>query len=366
MKRKILFFIFMSTIMVEIGLIITTCSLENDKVELGAIIALSGSASNHVDVRDGMLLTVDEINKRGGINGRKISLVVRDSESDPKIGLKAFEDIEKQDRPIVYFSTLSTVSTAISPLAEKNKVVLMGLVVSAPDITKDKEWTYRFYPTSEDEANSALFLAKYLKVKRLGILYQDEVYGISIKEILEEKFREKGGIVAGEPFAVKNPDFSGAVERLMDVDAVCIIGYAGNMVPAIEKLRESGYTGKIIGTSGVAGLAETRPEINGVYIVTPSIYNEDYRYVMELKEKFESQYERELTHHVATGYEAIKLIAGLLEGKELSRENVRSVLEKGFVFPCVFGDIEVIPGENDAYVPLFPAYVKNNKIEYLQ
>ncbi len=366
MKKKTFPFIFILSVAVGIGLFITACSPGNSKIKIGAILTLSGPGSNHVDVRDGMLLAVDEINKRGGINGRKINLVVRDSQSDPKAGLRAFEDIEQEDRPIMYFSTLTTVSKAISPLAEKNKVVLMGLVVSAPDFTKDKEWTYRFYPTTEDEAKSALFHTKYLKIKRLGIMYQDEPYGMSVKDKLEAKFTEKGGIVMAETFEVKNPDFSGAVERLVDTDAVCIVGYAGNMVLAIEKLKESGYAGKIIGTSGVAGLAESNPEINGIYIVTPSIYNENYRYVMELKEKFESRYNRELTHHVAIGYEAINLMTGLMEGKELSRESVKTVLEKGFVFPCVFGDIEVKPGGHDISTPLLPAYVKDNKIDYLR
>lgn len=366
MKKKFHSFILISAIAVGICLVLTTCSSEKNKIKLGAIIALSGPASNHVDVRDGMLLAVEEVNKRGGINGEKIDLVVRDSESDPEVGLRAFEEIESEDRPIMYFSTLSSVSKAISPLAEKNKVILMGLVVAAPDFTENKEWTYRFYPTSEDEAKSVLFLTKYLKIKSLGILYQNEAYGISVSNKLAEKIKGSGGIVVSEPFNVKNPDLSGAIERLMDVDAVCMVGYASNIVLALRQLRESGYTGQLIGTSAISSLAGNKPEINGVYIATPSTYNEDYRYVMELKEKYKSRYDRELTHYAATGYEAINLMTGLLEGKELSREGVRAVLEKGFVFPCVFGDIEVIPGENDIHVPLFPAYVKDNKIEYLQ
>jgi ABC-type branched-subunit amino acid transport system substrate-binding protein len=152
----------------------------------------------------------------------------------------------------------------------------------------------------------------------------------------------------------------------MDVDAICIVGYAGNIVLALEQLRKSEYPGQIVGTSAISSLAGHKPEVNGMYIVTPSIYNENYRYVMELKEKYRSKYDRELTHYAATGYEAINLVAGLLEGKELSRESVRDVLKEGFIFPCVFGDIEVMPGENDIPVPLMPAYVEDNKVEFLK
>lgn len=351
---------------VTIAFLSSSCSPEKTKVTIGAIVALSGPASNHNEVRDGMLLAVDEINGRGGINGRKINLVVRDSESDPNVGVKAFEELENKERPILYFSTSSMVSTALSPLAEKNGVVLMGLVVSDPDFTEDKTWTYRFYTTSDDEVQSFCYLVKYLKIEKLGILYQDEAYGISVKNLLEADFIDEGGVVIAESFTVKDPDFTESIQRLMDTEAVCIVGYVGNIVPALKQLRESGYSGVIIGSSCFSGLVGDTPEMNGIYLAAPTIYDEGYRYGMELREKYESRYDREITHYAATGYEAVRLMAGLLTGEELSRENVRAVLERGFIFPCVFGVIEVKPGEHDIPTPLSPAHVMNNEIEYIR
>jgi len=75
---------------------------QKEKIQLGAIIAMSGPASHLVDVRDGMQMAVSEVNAWGGINGREMELIVRDSKSDPAEGIRAFENIEKENRLWVY------------------------------------------------------------------------------------------------------------------------------------------------------------------------------------------------------------------------------------------------------------------------
>jgi branched-chain amino acid transport system substrate-binding protein len=365
-KKEFLPRIIVAALVIGFGFFPVACSPDGGKVKFGAIIALTGPASDQVDVRDGMLLAIDEINKRGGINGRPIELIVKDSRSDPNEGVKAFEEIERKDKPLVYFSTSSNVSMSVSPLAERNDVVLMGLVVAASEFTEGKEWTYRFFTTSRDEVKTVRSIVSRLKIRNLGVLYQDEVYGRSIKELLEKELTEQGGIVVTEPFDVASPDFSGPIERLHTMKAIYVVGYTNNVEAALKKLRESHYSGVIIGSSGFSALVGRVPEVNGVYVSSPNIYNRDYRFATELREKFEKRYRRELTHQAATGYEAVNLIVGLLKGRELTRAEVKKVLDRGFVFPCVFGDIEVEPGRHDISIPLFPTYVEGNRIEYLQ
>jgi branched-chain amino acid transport system substrate-binding protein len=75
---------------------------EEGPIKIGAIISLSGSASHLTDVRDAMLLAVKEINFWGGVNGRKIELIVGDSEINPEEGQKAFSRIETEHHPVLY------------------------------------------------------------------------------------------------------------------------------------------------------------------------------------------------------------------------------------------------------------------------
>ena len=64
---------------------------KEESIKIGAILSLSGPAGFYgKEVRDGMLLAAQEINSRGGINGREIELIIEDSKTNPEEGKKAF------------------------------------------------------------------------------------------------------------------------------------------------------------------------------------------------------------------------------------------------------------------------------------
>ena len=68
----------------------------------------------------------------------------------------------------------------------------------------------------------------------------------------------------------------------------------------------------------------------------------------------------------ANGYDFLICIAGLLKDKEISRENLRFVLEEGFMYPGVFGVLDIKPGEHEIGFPSHPARIINGKLKYLR
>jgi hypothetical protein len=55
-----------------------------------------------------------------------------------------------------------------------------------------------------------------------------------------------------------------------------------------------------------------------------------------------------------------------LEDEEVSRERMKSLLEQGFIYPGVFGDLDVKPGEHDIVFPLHPAQIVDGEVKYLR
>ena len=336
-----------------------------DPIKIGAVIAMSGPASHLVDVRDGMQMAIDEVNNWGGVNGRDMELVVRDSQSEPEVGKRAFEAIEEKNHPLLYVSTNSNVSMGLAPLAKKNRVVLVGLVVSTGKFTPQSEWIYKYYTMPEDETRTILYILDMLKIRKLGILYQDEEYGISILSALKKGFENAGGSVVSVPFPIRNPDWKALISRMRDTEAVFVVGYLKNEEAAIGALKEAKYKGSILGASGVTNLAG-RPEMDGVYVAAPLIYNSNFPFAREVKEKYESVYKKPFTHQAASGYDLIKLLAGLLGDREVSREGVRRLLDEGFVYPGIFGELDIRPGTRDITIPLHPARIAGEKIQFLR
>ena len=72
-------------------------------------------------------------------------------------------------------------------------MVLVGVVVSDPALSRQNDWVFRYYTSSDDEVKIALYLLDELKVKKLGILYQDDEYGRSVYDPLKARFEKMAG-----------------------------------------------------------------------------------------------------------------------------------------------------------------------------
>src|SRR3954471_12896953 len=73
--------------------------VSKNEIVLGSIQDLSGPIAGFgKQVRLGMMLSVDELNEQGGINGRKFRLIVEDSAYDPKRAVLAAQKLVNQDK----------------------------------------------------------------------------------------------------------------------------------------------------------------------------------------------------------------------------------------------------------------------------
>ncbi|MBA4398252.1 MAG: hypothetical protein C0394_12840, partial [Syntrophus sp. (in: bacteria)] len=230
-----------------------------ETVEIGAVLSLSGPSSYvGEEIRDGMLLAVEEINTWGGINGRKIELIIEDSQTDPQVGEEAFKRIEATHQPLLYVANGSEVAIALAPLAEENRVLLFGLAATAPELTEpENEWAFRYFPTAKDEVPPVLSILEELQVENLGMIYIDDPYGRSFFALTRQEFEKSGGRVRGEPYDGKTADFTEQIARLKDAEAIYVVVRSGHLKDIFEQLRQEGYEGFIV-AAGNASVPSVR------------------------------------------------------------------------------------------------------------
>ena len=340
---------------------------KEETIKIGTIIPLTGAGKRlGVEARDGMPLAADGINSRNGINGRKIQLIIEDSKSDLKEGKKAFNRIEKAYHPFFYVSVLSAISEAMAPLSEENSVVLFGLMTSSTGFTEHKKWVFRYYVTAEVDAQPILSILQELHVKNLGILYINDEYGVSVLEIVKHGFQASGGIIKSKSFETGAFNYKEQIKTLNDMEAICFIGFVPHIQEAFKQFKEVNFEGFILAAGGASDpLVTSMPEANGVYISAPIIYDSNYLFAKEAKEKYETRYNKIFNVFAATGYDFLIFIAGLLQDKKISRENVKIVLEEGFMYPGVFGVVDVKSGEHEIRFPFHPAQIVDGELKYL-
>jgi len=347
-----------------------SCTRNAESIKIGAIIPLTGAASQHVVFVDAMTLAIDEINASGGVNGRKLDLVVEDSQSNAEEGRRAFERIEKAHNPLIYLTTTSVVSIGLAPLAEEANVVLVGMAASSPRVTPGRQWVFKYYITPEDEVAPIVSHLQWLKIKTLGILYQDDAFGRSLDVAVTQGVESSGVRVVSLPFATSDPGFEEKISRIDDMEAIYVVGFVRVAGKAIQELRRQEYPGIILSYSGASSLPQAMPEmlpqLEGIYLAAPIIYNPNYVFAREAKDRYERRFKQNFTHQAANGYDFVHILAGLLEGEEMTRQRVRELLESEFSYPGVFGYIEKEAGQHDITFPLYPARILDGAIHYLQ
>ncbi|MBF0376517.1 MAG: ABC transporter substrate-binding protein [Desulfamplus sp.] len=379
-----------------------SCTKEEPPVRIGAALALSGHAAYvGEEVRDGLLLATDEINQQGGINGRKIEIVIKDAVSggnpSPSIdnptasktigsasseasinkvspfedpAKKAFEELEKYD-PLVIVSSLSFLSMKLAPIAESKKSLLVGLVATVPELTKNREWIYRYWTTAEYEAPpiTDIFLEIGSKTNKkngtFGVIYLDDAYGNSVFRDIEKRCKEKNILITPSSFPPDNKSFLSNVDVVKDSDAVVVIGFDFHIIKVLKSLRSINYKGEVISTTTATLPSVTSiSESNNIYVTAPALYNKNYPFADEVKRRYQERYKKPFTQYSANGYDFIHILIGLLEDKPMDKESVKAIFDKGFVYSGVFGNVELRKGSKDILFPLFPAQIKNGEVIY--
>ena len=99
--------------------------ITKNEIVIGTIQDLSGPLAGYgKQARNGMLLRIEEINEQGGVNGRKIKLIVEDSSYDPKKAVLAAQKLVTQDKIFAMVGHIGTAqNNAAMPIQFEKEVI---------------------------------------------------------------------------------------------------------------------------------------------------------------------------------------------------------------------------------------------------
>src|SRR5690348_4310361 len=172
---------------------------ETKPYKIGTMQPLSGAAAIiGKTALVGVQMSVDRINKSGGISGRPIELIVADYESKPDVGRRKAEKLVVEDKiDAQEGGFLSNVCLACMPVFEEFKIVNMIGVCLDTTITTTKCSRYTFRPFDYAPAQAVAF-APYV-VNKLGkkwhIAYADYAWGQSTRDAYTQEIKKAGGEV---------------------------------------------------------------------------------------------------------------------------------------------------------------------------
>lgn len=249
-SKKILLAIF-CLIIVSLG---SRCKNSGDQdIKFGAILAMSGESGIWgKNTQMGAELALDEINAKGGILGKKVSIIYEDSKGVPNEAVNGVNKLINVDKvPVIIGDVISSNILAIAPICEKNKVILLNFGVAA-DITNAGNYIFRNWNSSTSDARftSSYALKKY---KKFVVLYQNEPYGVSSKNAFVSALQNgNANIVYTGTFDKGQTDFKTLLNSFkgLDYEAVYIACYYQEALNILKQMKELNVQpNAVLGTS---------------------------------------------------------------------------------------------------------------------
>jgi branched-chain amino acid transport system substrate-binding protein len=234
-----------------------TQGVQKDSITIGTIQDLSGPISSlGKQVRDGMLMRVDEINAQGGINGRKLVLKVEDSGYDPKRGVLAAQKLVNENKVFAIVGDIGTaVNVATFPVLFKKKIINFLPLSGAREMfdPPHRDLKYGFSLPYFDQIRSGLpRLAKEKHASKVCVMYQDDDFGQEVLRGTEAGLKTLNlPLVEKTSYKRGDTDFSSQIARLKasGCDLVVLGTVVRETIGAIATARKIGFSPTFLGSS---------------------------------------------------------------------------------------------------------------------
>jgi len=302
---------------------------EEEPIKIGVIVVLSGDAAIYgEDAKKGLDLALEEINKEGGVLGKKIELIYEDSRLDPKEAVTAMNKFINIDRlPIVIIAEGSGPTSAVAPLADSNKTLLMVSIASTPTIKDAGDYVFRTMLSDDYQAFKMIKVSKDLGFRSAAILYVNDTYGIGIKDVFSEGFEEFGNVIIKESFEGSATDFRAQLTKIKSSKPDVIIIVARKEFPLILKqAKELGLDSQIIASETLKDESLIKESGDAAESVLIPFVAEPLGY-SEYKTKYKEKYEEEPVLYGNFSYDALRVLAIAIQNAGLiDSEKVKNAL----------------------------------------
>src|SRR3974390_611514 len=342
----------------------------NEPIRVGYLPALTGpSSSTGIGINRGIQLAVQEINAAGGVNGRQIELITRDTQSDPTKAVNGAAELSHgQNVSVIFGPVNSGESLAVVPLlARTNTPQVHPCWVDTLTDPKKYLMCFRNAPTNQQIGGAAnRYVVEVLKHKKVAVISDTTGYGTASVNAYVPMLKSMGAeVVYQGNVDAANPDLKPELLRMQSGGAEAIMPWsvnAGFLSRLINTRSQMGWDVPIAGQttlgSGQAQPLLEKPEY------WAKVYPNNFRPVCyaadgKLSERTAAFLDRlksakiemgdTLLWWIALGYDSPRMIAEAMKNVGSDAEQVVSYLNNLKEFPGVYGDMSFTPDRHDGY-----------------
>jgi branched-chain amino acid transport system substrate-binding protein len=341
-----------------------------EPIKVGYLPALTGpSSSTGVGINRGIVLGVEEINAAGGIDGRKLELIVRDTQSDPTKAVNAVAELTQRQKVAVIFGPLNSgEALAATPLIARDKVPMLHpcWVDQLIDVKK-YPMAFRNAPTNQQIGGAGNhYVVDVLKLNKVAVISDTTGYGTASVEAYVPMLKAKGAeVVYSGHVDAANPDLKPELLRMRDGGAQAIMPWsvnAGFLARILNTRGAMAWDVPVVGQttlgSGQTKALLEKPEYwNKVYSnnFKNVCFNKDGKLppraseFLERLAKAKIEMGDTLLWWIALGYDAAYMMAETFQKGGTGAEQIVGYWNKLKAWPGVYGDITFTPEQHNGF-----------------
>jgi branched-chain amino acid transport system substrate-binding protein len=293
--------------------------------------------------REGVMLAVDEINAGGGINGRKVEVVVEDEANDPaRMAEIAQKFVTRDAVNAIIGGTNDGTAQVLAQVAEQAEVPLIVPFANGDQITKGRKWSFQV------DVASTTFVQKIVSTateqyKKIGIIYDNNAFGQADRDFALADLKQLNiKPVAVVPIPDVGRDYTPQLKQFQDTGAdVLIAPISGTNCAQLRKdMVRLGYQPAIMGPNSLA--FQTMIDVGRDFVEKKVFFldliDETKPEVQEFQKKMMEKYHKAATSGFELlGYDAMKILAKAFEQSGTDKAKVRDFLENLKNYTAVSG-----------------------------
>lgn len=316
-------------------------SARANDVTIGAISILTGPNSRYgVAIKNGFDLALDEVNKVGILGGKKLAIQYEDSASHKDHAVNAARKLIGITKvPLILGPVLSTEMFAVGPVANQQRIPIVGTSTTAAGITAIGPYVFRTALPESDVIPVTLRTAQSkFGVKKVAVMYgNDDAFSKSGYDVFKATLEKLSiQVLATETFGSKDTDFSAQLTKIksLNPDAIVVSALVEPASGILLAARAMGIDQKIrvIGGNGfnspklgdIAGAAA-----DGTLVGSPWFIAKEDPANAKFVTSYRAKYKEDPDQFAAQAYDTLHIVANAInKAGAADPEKIKAALQQ--------------------------------------
>jgi branched-chain amino acid transport system substrate-binding protein len=345
-----------------------------DEIVIGEYGSLTGDkATFGTSTRDGIDMAVDEINKAGGLLGKKVRVIVEDDQGKPEEAQTVVTKLITKDKVVAVLGEVaSSNSLAAAPVAQQNQIPMISPSSTNPEVTRKGDYIFRVCFIDPFQGFvMAKFAASTLKMTKVAVLRDVKSdYSVGLADVFIDNFKKMGGSIVGdESYSQGDTDFNAQLTALKakSPQAIFVPGYYGEVGLIARQAKKQGINVPLLGGDGWDSpkLIEIGgKDLDGSFLSNHYSVDDPSPAIQKFVSEYKARYNAVPDALAGLGYDSAMVLfdaikrAGTTEGPK-----VRDAIAQTKEYPGVTGKI-TLDAERNANKPAVVLEIKDGKFLY--